>query len=167
MTYVTQPRLWNGHMYLAKFLLVGGATMLVFGVCVCVCVCFFAPKKFWFDVWNSTMALGRWGRKEVSSQLLPQMSTMSVLNHFPKVFCGPSEYLEVLIITLGISRSKGWLSSQNTSETRDPTGRVAPTPVGLVQLNGRLEGSGWLIQRMVRGWFGARWCWDSNFWILI
>ena len=144
-TYVTQPRLWNGHMYLAKFLLVGGATMLVFGVCVCVC--FFAPKKFWFDVWNSTMALGRWG--------------------FPKVFCGPSEYLEVLIITLGISRSKGWLSSQNTSETRDPTGRVAPTPVGLVQLNGRLEGSGWLIQRMVRGWFGARWCWDSNFWILI
>ena len=36
MTYVTQPRLWNGHMYLAKFLLVGGATMLVFGVCVCV-----------------------------------------------------------------------------------------------------------------------------------
>ena len=131
------------------------------------CVCFFAPKKCWFDVWNSTMALGRWGRKEVSSQLLPQMSTMSVLNHFPKVFCGPSEYLEVLIITLGISRSKGWLSSQNTSETRDPTGRVAPTPVGLVQLNGRLEGSGWLIQRMVRGWFGARWCWDSNFWILI
>ena len=38
MTYVTQPRLWNGHMYLAKFLLVGGATMLVFGVCVCVSV---------------------------------------------------------------------------------------------------------------------------------
>ena len=38
MTYVWLLRLWNGHMYLAKFLLVGGATMLVFGVCVCVCV---------------------------------------------------------------------------------------------------------------------------------